>query len=679
MTPKDSIFGRIPLLRFLLPFFIGIIIEERIDCNITLLLPLLLASIAFLSFAFQKSTRSIKNSRLFSVSVFSTFIIIGAVTTKIQKNSYFSSEYPTEGIYSGIVLNKTSASNKKIKLTLRTDVFSGDSISKKIKENVILYCSDSLYGEKIDPGVRITFYGKAHEITNRNNPGEFDYKRFINRKGIRHQFYLKDTILITDSEHNNIAVHALLLRKKLLYIYKKAGITGDEFNVLAALTLGESSFISNEIKNSYIASGTMHVLAVSGLHVAIIYMIIAFLLKPLDIGKKAKLLKVVIIIVFLWSYGLISGMSPSVMRSCAMFTFIVIGENYNKQTNIYNTLSASAFSLTLLDPYILFDIGFQLSYFAVVSIVFFQPKFANLLETDNKILKYIRDLFIVSVVAQIGTTPISIYYFHQFPVYFLISNFLTVPISGLILYIAFAFFFLFNVPLLSEVLVFVLKISVRFMNYSVKWVEGLPLSVIDKIWIDDYTMIMIYGLIVSSTCFFIIKKWKYILISLGIIATIISNGCLKEFKQERQKAIIVYNNFREPMISFIKGNEHFCYTGSDTISIYAKKQLITVSGKYGTSNPQIIQQNSEGRNQIKVGRDDIIYFEGKYIDFKSRGLEESENFDLSIDWFEMKVTSEINETSNDTKDNNINTIPINKENINIIHDLKNDGAYILEL
>ncbi len=425
----------------------------------------------------------------------------------------------------------------------------------------------------------------------------------------------------------------------------------------------------------------MHVLAVSGLHVAIIYMIIAFLLKPLDKNKNTRLFKILVIIGFLWFYGLLSGLSPSVMRSCAMFSFIVIGENLNRQTNTYNTLAASALTLILLNPLILFDVGFQLSYFAVISIVFFQPLFAGLLTTKNKIIRYIYDLFIVSLVAQIGTTPLSIYFFHQFPTYFLISNFLTVPVSGIVLYIAFAFFALYPIPYLSDLLTITMKLSVRFMNSSVKMIEELPGSVIEKIWISDASFILIYVLIIATTCFIILKRAKYLFISLTAILILISIKCHEKYTQNKQNVLIIYNNYKEPLISFISNNKHYYYSGSDSISEYCIKQLKNVSGKYGTSDPEALVPFSDKSCPVYAGKNGLLYFKGLYIDFKNSGNqnENDTTIDLSINWKRMEIIDKNNIVSS-----NISNKKPNKEiipdtlNTQLVK-LKNEGSFILEL
>jgi competence protein ComEC len=681
MPQIKNIFESIPLLRFVIPFFSGIFINEYIQLgSLSVLLPFILIIPIVLYILFTAKASATKN-KLFGISIFISLLYAGFAYSNINKNVFFNDIIPEKGIYSGVVINKSYTSKNRLKLTLKADCVKTEDSIESINELLIVYCPDSSYNQFINPGKRITFHSSLNKISNRNNPGDFDYQKFIYRKGIRYQSFINDTIIISNENHRNLLIYALNIREKLLCIYQKAGINGDEFNVLAALTLGESNYISNDIKSSYIASGTMHVLAVSGLHVAIIYLIIAFLLKPLNKNKNTRLLKIIIIICFLWFYGLLSGMSPSVMRSCAMFSFIVIGENLSRQTDTYNTLAASALTLILINPLILFDVGFQLSYFAVVSIVFFQPRFADLLTSKNKVVRYIYDLFIVSVVAQIGTTPLSIYYFHQFPSYFLLSNFLTVPVSGIVLYIAFAFFALYPIPYLSDMLAFIMKLSVRFMNFSVKTIEELPGSVIEKIWISDVSFILIYVTIIAITCFLILKKTKFLFISLSSILILISIECFEKYKQSKQNVLIVYNNYKEPLISFISNNKHYYYCGRDSLSDYCTKQLKTVSGKYGTSDPEALITHSVNCCQVYAGRNDLLYFNGLYIEFNnSKSQKEIDTIiDLSINWKKMEIFDKRNiKSSSSLPENNSEAKFQDTFNLHL-YNLKNEGSFILEL
>jgi len=677
MKTQIKILQKVPILKFLFAFLLGIIVRDCLTNFPKLLLYPALFLIPFLFAFYFLSNKSRNYSRLFSISFLAFIFFSGITYNHLYKSIFFNDELPEKGIFTGLVLEEAPTTHNRIKYTVKLDQVQHEHASRKVSEKILVYSSDSLANLKIEPGKRITFNGWINEISNSNNPGDFNYKRYMNLLEIRYQCYVKSGIEITSNNHLNLRVTALNLRSKMLEKYTEAGISGDEFAVLGALTLGERNFISNDIKNSYIASGTMHILSVSGLHVAIIYMIINFLLASLNKNKRLKILKVSIIIVFLWVYGFITGLSPSVLRSCAMFSFIVVGENLNRRTNTYNTLATSAFVLLLMNPTLIYDIGFQLSYMAVASIVFFQPKLTALIPVENKILKYFWELITVSLAAQLGTTPISLFYFHQFPSYFLLSNILVVPLSGFVLYFAFAFFCLSWIPLLSNLLAFLLKINVFLLNYSVQYIESLPGSVIHGLWISGLTMILLYLLISSFSALFILKKGKYLVMSLLVLTILIGMNCEKAIERQQQKIVIIYNNYSEPLISFIDGKNHYYFTKNETLSDYSKRILSAVSGQFKTDEPIFIKENSETTNLINANK--YTLFKKLIINLEDISPKEANNklFDLKIDWNKQSVNLE------NTKIEKLFRIENGKLNAikdsHFSHNLKNDGALIIAL
>ncbi|NJO90405.1 MAG: ComEC/Rec2 family competence protein, partial [Chloroflexia bacterium] len=223
------------------------------------------------------------------------------------------------------------------------------------------------------------------------------------------------------------------LRSSILSVYQSSGIQGDEFAILAALTLGVKDYLSDEIVEAYSDSGAMHVLAVSGLHVGILMAMLNMIFSFFWKRKKLLVLKSIIILVFLWLFALITGLAPSVTRSALMFSFFILSKNSGKRPSSYNSLAAAAFIILLFNPNALFHVGFQLSFLAVISILLFQQKLYRTIDIKNKYLDYFWQLTTVSLAAQIGTTPISIFYFHQFPIYALLTNIIVIPAAAIIL------------------------------------------------------------------------------------------------------------------------------------------------------------------------------------------------------------------------------------------------------
>ncbi len=679
MKARLNILQKVPILKFAVAFLLGIIIRDSFTSfpAVALISIIVFFLLAFVFFFL--SEKSFLYSKLYGFTVILFFVFFGISYNHLYKSIFFNDIIPEKGIFTGLVLEESPTTRNRMKYTVKLDRVQCEHSTTKVSEKILVYSSDSIANLKIAPGKRITFNGWVNEISNSNNPGDFNYKRYLNLLGIRYQCYVKSGIEITGYNHLNLRVSALNMRAKMLEKYAEAGISGDEFAVLGALTLGERNFISNDIKNSYIASGTMHILSVSGLHVAIIYMIINFLLAKLNKNKRLKLLKVAIIVVFLWVYGFITGLSPSVLRSCAMFSFIVIGENLNRRTNTYNTLATSAFVLLLINPTLIYDIGFQLSYLAVASIVFFQPKLTALIKVENKFLKYFWELTTVSLAAQLGTTPISLFYFHQFPSYFLISNILVVPLSGFVLYFAFAFFCLSWIPLLSSLLAFILKINVFLLNYSVQAIESIPGSVIHGLWISGLIMILFYALIGSFSAFFILKKGKYLIASLSVMVVLAGINCMNAIERQKQKVVIVYNNYSEPLISFIDGENHYYFTKNDTISDYSKRILTSVSSQFQTTEAIFMNENAETDDLIKKNK--YTLFNKILVNLEDISPQKTDNklFDLIIDWKKLTINMESAGKFKLCKIENGNIKPLKDFKSDQNHNLKNDGALILIL
>ena len=232
------------------------------------------------------------------------------------------------------------------------------------------------------------------------------------------------------------------VRDRLIAILNEALPNKEERSVVSALTLGYRTELAQDTLDYFASTGAMHVLSVSGLHVALIYMILGFLLAFLKRGKIGPIIFSVVMILFLWIYAFISGFSPPVQRATVMFTFVIIGNGIRRPVNIYNSLTASALFLILLNPNVLFDVGFQLSYLAILGIVLIQPVLYNILELTNPILKWTWSLFTVSVAAQLMTFPLGLFYFNQFPNLFWLSNFIVVPVTTFIMWFGIAFFYI---------------------------------------------------------------------------------------------------------------------------------------------------------------------------------------------------------------------------------------------
>ena len=371
--------------------------------------------------------------------------------------------------------------NGKLRATAAVkQVWNGDTLLPASGKCFIYFPPDSAL-RKLLPGSILLVDSKPREIQPPIRPGQFDFRRYAAIRRVYHTLFLREgEWKIIQSEGSSVVAAAAKLRNKLLDAYRRAGLTGQEFAVLSAIVLGYDDEIDPTTFNSFSASGTIHILCVSGMHVGIVYMAVAWLLSFLDRHKYGRLLKVLLLLLIIWFYACLTGLSSSVIRSATMFTFILIGKSFSRNSNIYNTLSLSAICIFMLfDPLMFFEPGLQLSFLAVAGIAYLYPMIQKWFEPDNYLLEKSWSLMAVSLAAQIATAPLSIYYFHRFPTYFLISNLFMLPLStvgifsGILLLLIQPYETLF---LLAGKLV---QHIFRLLNGIANWIEKLPASVID--------------------------------------------------------------------------------------------------------------------------------------------------------------------------------------------------------
>jgi competence protein ComEC len=221
----------------------------------------------------------------------------------------------------------------------------------------------------------------------------------------------------------------------------------NQFAVASAIMLGYNDYMNGDITRAYASSGALHVLSVSGLHVGIMFFMLNVLLKFMDNrGRKLEITKSVSIILFIWLYACLTGLSPSVLRSAMMFSLIQSGTLLKRHVNTFNIVFGSAVVLMLFNPFIVTEVGFRLSYLAVLGIIYLQPKIYSLWAFKNWFLDKAWMIVAVSLAAQIATFPLSLLYFHQFPNLFLISNLVVIPVSNLILFLGTGLFAVGTIP-----------------------------------------------------------------------------------------------------------------------------------------------------------------------------------------------------------------------------------------
>jgi competence protein ComEC len=433
---------------------------------------------------------------------------------------------------------------------------------------VILYLEKDSALPKMNYGSQIIFKKPLQEIKNSGNPGGFDYKRYCLFHGITHQVFLKkDEFEILDGKNENWFKKFIYnSRERVLNILRK-NIPGDkELGLAEALLIGYKDDLDQKLVQSYTNTGVVHIIAISGLHLGLIYWLLALLLKPLKNRKKIKWLGPVLIITGLWLFSLLAGAQPSILRSALMFTCIVLGESLSKKTSIYNTMAISAFILLCINPYWIWDVGFQLSYAAVLSIIIFMRPIYNWFYIKNKALDFIWKLNAVTLAAQVLTVPLSIYHFHQFPNYFLLTNFVAVPLSSILVLGEIFLCAIAWIPAVAILTGKLLWLMIWLMNTWIEQIESLRFSVWDHLQISILQAILLV-VFAAGISFWLIEKVKPgLTIGLAGLLGFIALRSYSFINAGRQQNIIVYNVSQHRAIDFIDGRNYFFSGDSGLLS-----------------------------------------------------------------------------------------------------------------
>lgn len=409
-----------------------------------------------------------------------------------------------------------------------------------------------LYGDLIVIPVH-----KIGEISGPKNPDEFDYKEYLALKQVYFQAYLNAEEVLLTKENRSFFVKRWVHKVQGYVKQKLAQNIGsqNETGVAEALLYGYDKDIDAETKQAYSNTGTLHVLAVSGMHVGIIYMVLGMLLVPFNKLKKGKVVKQLIILISLWAYSFLCGMSPSILRATVMFSFIIVAGLMEERSNVYNTLAASVFVLLCFDPNLILNVGFQLSYLAVLGILFFQPFVASWYTAPNWFVHQVWEVTAVSLAAQVITFPISLFYFHSFPNCFLLSNLLMIPLTTLILYTGMVLLAVSWIPLLAKLLGGLLYYLILFTNEVVKWIEHIPYAYVNGIQVNLFQSILLYGIIILLTLFFVNRQKALLRPILYCVVVFCAISAYAKLEQYRQVRLVVFHIPKHNAIQWIVGNK----------------------------------------------------------------------------------------------------------------------------
>lgn len=554
---------RYPFLRLLIPFAVGIAygdahffgqrgeslpdVPVKISHLLSGLFPFWIctAGVVLLFLAYRFSNRY-RFHWLYGVSVFVCCFGLGAgmVEACLHRTDFpFSGE---ASVYQVVIQERPEAKERSILCRTRLEGRIGDKAvaNEEYDNTVLLYFPKDSAAAALNRGDKLWVHARLSPPANNGNPDEFDYVRYFIRKGGSATAYIpaghwRVTGYNTSRTFMQVASD---YREKVVSLYRRLGFQDDNLAVLSALTVGDKDNLSEDIRETYSVAGASHVLALSGLHIGFLYALFFFLLSLL--WRRCSFFKpfgILIIILLLWGFAFFTGFSPSVVRSVIMFSLLGVSCLQREKPLTLNTLAATAFLMLVYNPLWLFDVGFQLSFVAVSSLLLIQPGLYKLIPVKRRIPRYIWGLLTVSVAAQIGAAPLIIFYFSRFSTHFLLTNLWVIPMVTLILYSAVLMLALTPFPIVQQWLATVVKGLVNAQNEGLRWIEQLPLSSVDGLWVDVWELVLFYLFLLFLLRSFAVHSARSVYIPLCCLLLLVSYHTVSGSFSTPRRSIAFYN------------------------------------------------------------------------------------------------------------------------------------------
>jgi competence protein ComEC len=574
---------KIPLFRAFIPFLTGILIYKYFSgisqAVLFVLIIIPLCYILLSKFYFSKKHQYFKFRWIDGLCLTLIFLIGGYLIT-YSNNQLISKKHFSHFLIPGstIVIKITQPPEEKTKtLKIQADVIAVINSNSNIQATgkILTYIGKDSLAKSLVYGDIIAVKNNFTDIPAPMNPGQFDYKSNLANKSIHQQSYLKsDQWKFICHGKQHAFMRAMFRIRNVFHESIRANFKDESQQaILLALLIGYTSEITDEIRQSFTDTGIMHLLAVSGMHVGLIFMVLNLIFKSLLKLRYGNIFFIIAITIILWIYAGITGFSPSVLRATIMFNFLLIGKNIRKVNFIYNSILVSIFFLLLYDPLLIYNVGFQLSYAAVIGIVFVQPYLNSLLTSKSWIIQKLWPLISVTLSAQFFTLPLILYYFSQFPVYFFISNLLIIPISTLVIYLGFVvvFFNVLGVSSFTFIFAFITKYTMELMTRIIFYIRQLPFGLIDNIYLNSF-MALILFIAILYMCFWIFyKNRRYLILCLVSLIVFVFSISIWNFKNLKREQLVIYGIPGQTLIA-IQEHKKGYYIGDSSI-IYNSKQL----------------------------------------------------------------------------------------------------------
>lgn len=574
-------------MRLVIPWIAGVFCGERFfDCSMYVLWGVSV-SIFLLILAFLFHFCEHYSQRWCFGAVLTVLCFAGGwtgITWQLRQTQY---TFPDDDvIYRALITDTPQPRERTLLCRVLVKEYYDSIGSHPVERKAILYLKQDSAAACLKSGDELLVSTRISPPANQKNFDEFDYARYLMRRGISGTGYVAAGKWITlRSVQTNGTIHLRLrcladsYREKVIALYRQLGFTGDELAVLSALTIGDKTELSESVRESYSIAGASHILALSGLHIGLLYAFLFFILRPVARkGRTGRCVRSVSLLVLLWAFAFFTGLSPSVVRSVTMFSILALADVFGRQPFSLNTLAVTAWLMLLCNPAGLFDVGFQLSFLAVASILLIQRPVYRLFAVRNRVGKSVWGLMSVSIAAQIGTAPLVMFYFSRFSVHFLLTNLLVIPLITIILYAAIFMLLLTPFPWLQIWAVVGVRKLLEGLNLFVRWVEQLPCSSVDGIWLYQLEVCGIYVFLFGAVCYCLHRRLRNLLFCLLSVLLLSIYHVTMVWIDRPQRGLAFYNVRGCPAVHCIESSGDSWISYADTLP--NKKALERVTANY---------------------------------------------------------------------------------------------------
>ena len=452
------------------------------------------------------------------------------------------------------------------------------------------------------------------------NPATFDYKKWLAVQHIDHQSFVHQNEIRTTGRNrgNSLMRFALETRAVQVEYFRKILRDDNVYAVASTLILGYRSDLDEEVLSYYSKTGTIHALSVSGMHVGLIYLVLSWIFSFLNRNTISRIIRSFIILLLIWIYTVITGLSPSVLRSAIMISVLIIGKTLNRSSSGYNILAFSAFIILCYDPYVLWDVGFQLSYLAVLGLIFLQPIIERWFFFKNIFLRKIWSALSISLAAQLFTFPLSIFYFHQFPSYFLFSNlFILLPVTAIMYLGILVLLGRFNF------LAGPFEWLISFTNSGLKFIAELPFSTFSTIWVSKIELLLLTVSITGIMIGLHMYRKNLLIYSIVLFLVFQTVSAIDKVKGSSQRILVIYNIKNQYAVAFITGQTAIIFTKLKVEEKLFRQNVQPYLDQRGITKISCTTDFSSVEcSYLKIDEDDILFHD------YSISKEELQDFEL---------------------------------------------------